>query len=54
MPFRKPMFDFEVRLVLAPDHPLASKTQITPESRFQLKRKKNIRSLSERYMALTT
>ncbi|EEU8512492.1 HTH-type transcriptional regulator MetR, partial [Salmonella enterica subsp. enterica serovar Newport str. A-211-RVH] len=26
-----PMFDFEVRLVLAPDHPLASKTQITPE-----------------------
>ena len=26
-----PMFDFEVRLVLAPDHPLVSKTQITPE-----------------------
>ena len=26
-----PMFDFEVRTVLAPDHPLASKTQITPE-----------------------
>ncbi|MDU4171272.1 MAG: HTH-type transcriptional regulator MetR, partial [Citrobacter freundii] len=26
-----PMFDFEVRLVLAPDHPLASKTQIAPE-----------------------
>lgn len=26
-----PMFDYEVRLVLAPDHPLASKTRITPE-----------------------
>ncbi|WP_072012277.1 HTH-type transcriptional regulator MetR [Rahnella sp. WP5] len=26
-----PMFDFEVRLVLAPDHPLATKTVITPE-----------------------
>ncbi|WBF45265.1 HTH-type transcriptional regulator MetR [Serratia rubidaea] len=26
-----PMFDFEVRLVLAPDHPLADKPQITPE-----------------------
>ncbi|AGB80594.1 transcriptional regulator [Serratia sp. FGI94] len=26
-----PMFDFEVRLVLAPDHPLAGKPQITPE-----------------------
>lgn len=26
-----PMFDFEVRLVLAPDHPLANKTIITPE-----------------------
>lgn len=26
-----PMFDFEVRLVLAPDHPLAAKTRITPE-----------------------
>lgn len=26
-----PMFDFEVRLVLAPEHPLTSKTQITPE-----------------------
>ncbi|WP_348250871.1 LysR substrate-binding domain-containing protein, partial [Salmonella enterica] len=26
-----PMFDFEVRLVLAPDPPLASKPQITPE-----------------------
>lgn len=25
-----PMFDFEVRLVLAPDHPLAAKTRITP------------------------
>ena len=26
-----PMFDYEVRLVLAPDHPLAAKTRITPE-----------------------
>ncbi|CAI1956567.1 HTH-type transcriptional regulator MetR [Serratia liquefaciens] len=26
-----PMFDFEVRLVLAPDHPLASKQHIEPE-----------------------
>ncbi len=26
-----PMFDYEVRLVLAPDQPLASKTRITPE-----------------------
>ncbi|KAA8997286.1 HTH-type transcriptional regulator MetR [Affinibrenneria salicis] len=26
-----PMFDFEVRLVLAPDHPLAQKSQITPQ-----------------------
>src|SRR5476649_1470841 len=26
-----PMFDFEVRLVLAPDHPLANKAVITPE-----------------------
>ncbi|WP_105605711.1 HTH-type transcriptional regulator MetR [Cronobacter sakazakii] len=26
-----PMFDFEVRLVVAPDHPLATKTQVTPE-----------------------
>lgn len=26
-----PMFDFEVRLVLAPEHPLAMKTQVTPE-----------------------
>lgn len=26
-----PMFDFEVRLVLAPDHPLANKTRIEPE-----------------------
>jgi len=26
-----PMFDFEVRLVLAPDHPLAKKAVITPE-----------------------
>ena len=26
-----PMFDFEVRLVLAPDHPLATKAQILPE-----------------------
>ncbi|MFU2315525.1 HTH-type transcriptional regulator MetR [Rahnella sp. PCH160] len=26
-----PMFDYEVRLVLAPDHPLATKTVITPE-----------------------
>ncbi|CAI0896949.1 HTH-type transcriptional regulator MetR [Serratia ficaria] len=26
-----PMFDFEVRLVLAPDHPLASKPHIEPE-----------------------
>lgn len=26
-----PMFDFEVRLVLAPDHPLASRARITPE-----------------------
>lgn len=25
------MFDFEVRLVLAPEHPLAMKTQVTPE-----------------------
>ncbi len=25
------MFDYEVRLVLAPDHPLAAKTRITPE-----------------------
>jgi hypothetical protein len=31
---------------------LAAKLEI--KSRFQLKRKKNIRSLSERYMALTT
>ncbi|MEA9389842.1 HTH-type transcriptional regulator MetR [Acerihabitans sp. TG2] len=29
--FYTPMFDYEVRLVLAPDHPLATKTQITPE-----------------------
>ncbi|MFP1906221.1 HTH-type transcriptional regulator MetR [Lonsdalea quercina] len=26
-----PMFDFEVRLVLSPDHPLAAKEQIDPE-----------------------
>ncbi|VEC03730.1 LysR family transcriptional regulator [Klebsiella pneumoniae] len=26
-----PMFDFEVRLVLAPEHPLAMKTLVTPE-----------------------
>ena len=26
-----PMFDFEVRLVLAPDHPLATRARITPE-----------------------
>ncbi|AOO58109.1 hypothetical protein AN237_16945 [Raoultella ornithinolytica] len=26
-----PMFDFEVRLVLAPEHPLAAKTRISPE-----------------------
>ncbi|PLY43063.1 HTH-type transcriptional regulator MetR [Lelliottia sp. F153] len=26
-----PMFDYEVRLVLAPDHPLAVKTRVTPE-----------------------
>ncbi|WP_304168612.1 HTH-type transcriptional regulator MetR [Lonsdalea britannica] len=26
-----PMFDFEVRLVLSPDHPLATKEQIDPE-----------------------
>ena len=26
-----PMFDYEVRPVLAPDHPLAAKTRITPE-----------------------
>ncbi|RAT18397.1 transcriptional regulator [Lonsdalea populi] len=26
-----PMFDFEVRLVLSPDHPLAAKAQIDPE-----------------------
>ncbi|VFT73107.1 DNA-binding transcriptional regulator MetR [Klebsiella aerogenes] len=26
-----PMFDYEVRLVLAPEHPLAMKTLITPE-----------------------
>ncbi|VFS68673.1 Cyn operon transcriptional activator [Kluyvera cryocrescens] len=26
-----PMFDFEVRLVLSPDHPLAAKARITPE-----------------------
>lgn len=26
-----PMFDFEVRLVLAPDHPLAAKARIEPE-----------------------
>ena len=26
-----PIFDYEVRLVLAPDHPLAAKTRITPE-----------------------
>ncbi|XNM79869.1 HTH-type transcriptional regulator MetR [Escherichia coli] len=26
-----PMFDYEVRLVSAPDHPLAAKTRITPE-----------------------
>ncbi len=25
------MFDFEVRLVLAPEHPLAMKTLVTPE-----------------------
>ncbi|WP_213991431.1 HTH-type transcriptional regulator MetR [Sodalis sp. dw_96] len=29
--FYVPMFDFEVRLVLAPDHPLAQKEHITPE-----------------------
>lgn len=26
-----PMFDFEVRTVLAPEHPLAAKTRISPE-----------------------
>ena len=26
-----PMFDYEVRLVLAPEHPLAAKTRISPE-----------------------
>ncbi|WP_242628368.1 LysR substrate-binding domain-containing protein, partial [Klebsiella quasipneumoniae] len=26
-----PMFDYEVRLVLAPEHPLAAKTRIAPE-----------------------
>lgn len=26
-----PMFDYEVRLVIAPDHPLAAKARITPE-----------------------
>lgn len=26
-----PMFDFEVRLVMAPDHPLAAKMRIAPE-----------------------
>lgn len=29
--FYSPMFDFEVRLVLAPDHPLAQKAHISPE-----------------------
>jgi len=29
--FYAPMFDFEVRLVLAPDHPLAQKVHISPE-----------------------
>ncbi|CCP01314.1 HTH-type transcriptional regulator metR [Erwinia amylovora Ea644] len=29
--FYSPMFDFEVRLVLAPDHPLAQKMIISPE-----------------------
>ncbi|MEM6162613.1 HTH-type transcriptional regulator MetR [Erwinia sp. P6884] len=29
--FYSPMFDFEVRLVLAPDHPLAQADRITPE-----------------------
>ncbi|MFG1175757.1 HTH-type transcriptional regulator MetR [Erwiniaceae bacterium CAU 1747] len=29
--FYSPMFDFEVRLVLAPDHPLASVEEISPE-----------------------
>lgn len=29
--FYAPMFDYEVRLVLAPDHPLAAKTEIEPE-----------------------
>ncbi|ADP11096.1 LysR-family transcriptional regulatory protein [Erwinia sp. Ejp617] len=29
--FYSPMFDFEVRLVLAPDHPLAQKAMISPE-----------------------
>lgn len=29
--FYVPMFDYEVRLVLAPDHPLALKERITPE-----------------------
>lgn len=29
--FYTPMFDFEMRLVLAPDHPLAQRTHITPQ-----------------------
>ncbi|WP_413736193.1 HTH-type transcriptional regulator MetR [Sodalis sp. RH21] len=29
--FYTPMFDYEVRLVLAPDHPLAGKEEIAPE-----------------------
>ena len=29
--FYAPMFDFEVRLVVAPDHPLAAKAHISPE-----------------------